>query len=100
MSFACPAVIPFLSNRMKPAPGRLVIRPGAGFLFEFPFFQLACQFVQSLVTVVTGLADLALSEGFADGAAGLFPVGAVWKLAMAEIRSELREGILQLLPRL
>ena len=57
MSFACPAVIPFLSNRMKPAPGLLVIRLGAGFLFEFPFFQLACQFVQSLVTVVTGLAD-------------------------------------------
>lgn len=57
MSFSCPAVIPFLSNRMKPAPGRLVIRPGAVFLFEFPFFQLACQFVQSLITVVTGLAD-------------------------------------------
>ena len=54
MSFTCPAVIPFFSNEIAP-DGLLYVRGRA--LFEFPFFQLACQFVQSLITVVTGLAD-------------------------------------------
>ena len=66
------------------------------FLFEFPFLQLAGQFVQALVAVVAGLADFSFGKRPADGAAGFLPVGAVGKLTMAEIRSKLREGILQL----
>ena len=73
------------------------MRPGAGFSFELPFLELAGQLVQALVAAIAGLADFSFGKGLTDGAAGLFPVGAVWKLAMAEIRSELREGILQLL---
>ena len=64
------------------------MRPGAGFSFELPFLELAGQLVQALVAAIAGLADFSFGEGLTDGAAGLFPVGAVWKLAMAEILGE------------
>ena len=61
---------------------------------QFPDFDLAGLFIQAQVAVVAALLDPAGSQGFGDGAAGFFPMGAVPELALAtgEVSEKLGRG--------
>ena len=64
-------------------------------LFYFPLFDLGSLFIQPQIAVVAGRLYAPLPHCRRNGAAGFLAVGAVVELALADIRPEVRESILQ-----